>query len=434
MDTIVNFKEEISMKKIVSMLASIALVASLAACGEKTETPAETPGETPAETPEETPDAEEEPAQGVTDTSILVGNSAATSGAYAPVGVPFNAGIEAYFAMINDAGGVDGRMIEFTHIDDEFDPVKGKAALSTLVEDEEIFALVGHFGTPVVGATIEDVKEYGIPAVYFATGIGQLYNDKAEGKDRGIFPVQPIYQTEGQIMVARAVGDFEAKKIGVIYTNDDAGKDLYSGVEAKAKELGIEVVAEQVAAGATDVSSAVTSIKNAEVDFIIGAAIQATIPTIVKELAAQNVNKDVITTYVNVSPVISEAVVNEIDGKFDVYGLGWVDLVENADSLAAFAEWAPDYATNVYAMTGWIAGHFFTEGLKRVEGTVTWDKFMDAMESEPIKNPFGGTIDYADGLRAGTQEMNLAKVAMVEGAPGWEPVDGLQSMDSLLGN
>lgn len=335
--------------------------------------------------------------------------------------------------MINEAGGVNGRKIEFKHIDDEFDPVKGKAALSTLVEDDKIFALVGHFGTPVVGATIEDVKEYGIPAVYFATGIGQLYNDKAEGKDRGIFPVQPIYQTEGQIMVARAVGDFEAKKIGVIYTNDDAGKDLFAGVEAKAKELGVEIVAEQVAAGATDVSSAVTSIKNANVDFIIGAAIQATIPTIVKELAAQNVNKDLITTYVNVSPVISEAVINEINGKFDVYGLGWVDLVENADSLAAFAEWAPDYATNVYAMTGWIAGHFFVEGLKRVEGTVTWDKYMDALESAPIKNPFGGVINYAGGLRAGTQEMNLSKVGLVENAPGWVPVDGLQSMDSLLG-
>lgn len=419
------------MKKIIAMLASLAIVASFAACGAKEETP-ETPGTPGTETPVEKPE-DEEPAQGVFDDKIIVGNSAATSGNYAPVGVPFNAGIEAYFKMINEAGGVNGRKIEFKHIDDEFDPVKGKAALSTLVEDDKIFALVGHFGTPVVGATIEDVKEYGIPAVYFATGIGQLYNDKAEGKDRGIFPVQPIYQTEGQIMVARAVGDFEAKKIGVIYTNDDAGKDLFAGVEAKAKELGVEIVAEQVAAGATDVSSAVTSIKNANVDFVIGAAIQATIPTIVKELAAQNVNKDVITTYVNVSPVISEAVINEINGKFDVYGLGWVDLVENADSLAAFAEWAPDYATNVYAMTGWIAGHFFVEGLKRVEGTVTWDKYMDAMESAPIKNPFGGEINYAGGLRAGTQEMNLSKVGLVENAPGWVPVDGLQSMDSLLG-
>ena len=116
-----------------------------------------------------------------------------------------------------------------------------------------------------------------------------------------------------------------------------------------------------------------------------------------------------------------------------LYGLGWVDLVENADSLAAFAEWAPDYATNVYAMTGWIAGHFFVEGLKRVEGTVTWDKYMDALESAPIKNPFGGEINYAGGLRAGTQEMNLSKVGLVENAPGWVPVDGLQSMDSLLG-
>lgn len=419
------------MKKIIAMLASLAIVASFAACGAKEETP-ETPGTPGTETPVEKPE-DEEPAQGVFDDKIIVGNSAATSGNYAPVGVPFNAGIEAYFKMINEAGGVNGRKIEFKHIDDEFDPVKGKAALSTLVEDEKIFALVGHFGTPVVGATIEDVKEYGIPAVYFATGIGQLYNDKAEGKDRGIFPVQPIYQTEGQIMVARAVGDFEAKKIGVIYTNDDAGKDLFAGVEAKAKEIGIEIVAEQVAAGATDVSSAVTSIKNANVDFVIGAAIQATIPTIVKELAAQNVNKDLITTYVNVSPVISEAVINEINGKFDVYGLGWVDLVANADSLAAFAEWAPDYATNVYAMTGWIAGHFFVEGLKRVEGTVTWDKYMDALENAPIKNPFGGEINYAGGLRAGTQEMNLSKVGLVENAPGWVPVDGLQSMDSLLG-
>lgn len=425
------------MKKIVSILASLAMVASLAACGEKDEPAPDNGGDTPSvETPADGENEEEEaePAQGVTEDSIVVGNSAATSGAYAPVGVPFNAGIEAYFAMINDAGGVDGRKIKFEHIDDEFDPVKGKAALSTLVEDTKIFALVGHFGTPVVGATIEDVKNYGIPAVYFATGIGQLYNDKAEGKDRGIFPVQPIYVTEGQIMVARAVGDFGAKKLGVIYTNDDAGKDLYQGVEAKAKELGIEIVAEQVAAGATDVSSAVTQIKNAEVDFIVGAAIQATIPTIVKELAAQNVNKDVITTYVNVSPVISEAVVNEIEGKFDVYGLGWVDLVANQDSLEEFAKWAPDYADNVYAMTGWIAGHFFTEGLKRVDGTVTWDKFMDAMEAEPIKNPFGGQINYADGLRAGTQEMNLAKVGMVEGAANWVPVDGLQSVDSLLGN
>lgn len=403
--------------------------------------PAATPDPTPApngstDAPKDEPAKEEEKqAQGVTDTEIIVANSAATSGAFAPVGVPFNAGIESYFKMINDAGGIKGRKITFKHQDDEFDPVKGKAILSNYIEDDKVFAIVGHFGTPVVGGTLEDLKEAGIPAVYFATGIGQLYNDNATGRDRNIFPVQPIYKTEGQIMVARAVGDFGAKKIGVIYTNDDAGKDLLWGAEQKAKDLGIELVAEQVTAGATDVSSAVTTIKNADVDFIIGAAIQATIPTIIKELAAQGVNKDVITTYVNVAPVIAASVVNEISGKFDVYGNGWVSFEgERANALAEFAEHTPEYADNAYAMTGWIAAAFFTEGLKRVEGTITWDKYMDALESAPINNPFGGSIDFGNGLRAGTQEMNLSKVVHGNLDGLWEVTKPLQSIESILGN
>lgn len=422
------------MKKIISILLILVLVFSMAACTKKVD-PAPAPVGTTPDTPKVDPVVEEKQAQGVTDTEIIVANSAATSGAFAPVGVPFNAGIEAYFKMINDAGGVNGRKITFKHQDDEFDPVKGKAILSKYIEDDKVFAIVGHFGTPVVGGTLEDLKEAGIPAVYFATGIGQLYNDNAVGRDRNIFPVQPIYKTEGQIMVARAVGDFGAKKIGVIYTNDDAGKDLLWGAEQKAKDLGIELVSEQVTAGATDVSSAVTTIKNANVDFIIGAAIQATIPTIIKELAAQGVNKDVITTYVNVAPVIAAAVVNEIAGKFDVYGNGWVSFEgERMKALEEFAAHNPEYASNAYAMTGWIAASFFTEALKRVEGTITWEKYMDALEAAPINNPFGGSIDFGHGLRAGTQEMNLSKVLHTELDGLWEVTKPLQSIESILGN
>jgi len=402
------------MKRLISILTTLTLLGSLVGCAK---------GNT------------ETQAQGVTDTEIKIGNSAATSGVYAPVGVPFLAGINSYLKVVNDAGGVNGRKITFVHQDDEFDPVKGKALLSKLVEDDKVFAIVGHFGTPVVGATLQDLKDKGIPVVYLATGIGQLYNDKAEGADRGIFPVQPIYKTEGKIMVARAVGDFKAKKLGVIYTNDDAGKDLLWGIQEKAKELKVEVVAEQVTAGATDVSSAVTKIKDANVDFIIGAAIQATIPTIVKELASQGVDKDVITTYVNVSPVIAKAVVNEIKGKFDVYGNGWVSFDgDRAAALAEFQKNTPEFKDNVYSMTGWIAAHFFVEGLKRVEGTLTWEKYMDALEKSPIKNPFGGEINYAAGLRAGTQEMNLSKVSHTNLEGAWDAVKPLQSIKEIVGN
>jgi ABC-type branched-subunit amino acid transport system substrate-binding protein len=380
--------------------------------------------------------------QGITSDSVLIANSAATSGAYAPVGVPFIAGIQGYLDMVNKSGGIDGRQIKFLHTDDEFDPAKGSAALTKFIDDDKVFAIVGHFGTPVVAATVNTLKESGIPAVYFATGIGQLYAEdaKTDAEGANLFPVQPLYRTEGGIMAAYAAGKFHAKKIGIIYTNDDAGTDLEKGAVAQIGTMsGVDYVEQQVAAGSADVSAAVTAIKNANVDFVIIAAIQATMPTIVKELAAQGVDKDAITSYVNVSSAMSDAVSADISGKFDLYGPGWVDYSTDTAkaSLAAFqANVDPQYATNVYAQTGWIAASFFVEGLKRLEGKeVTWDSYKAAMEQAPIQNPFGGTIDYSNGQRKGTQEMSLSKVVPTSDANpiGWEQVEPLQSISTLLG-
>jgi ABC-type branched-subunit amino acid transport system substrate-binding protein len=232
-------------------------------------------------------------------------------------------------------------------------------------------------------------------------------------------------------MAAYGAGYFKAQKIGIIYTNDDAGENLHQGaVEQIGKMSGITYIDQQVAAGTADVSAAVTAIKNANVDFIIVASIQATMPTIVKELASQGVNKDCITTYVNVSSAMSEAVRSDIAGKFDVYGLGWVDATD--PDLETYRDNITDeYDANTYAMTGWIAAHFFCEGLRRIEGQdITWENYMNALESAPIENPFGGFIDYAGGNRAGTQEMNLSRV--INDAVGWEAVAPMASIDSLL--
>ena len=83
------------MKKILVVLLSVMLLGSMAACKK-----------------------EEVAAQGVTDDKVLIANCAATSGAFAPVGVPFTEGIKAYLAYVNSKGGVDGREIEILHNDD----------------------------------------------------------------------------------------------------------------------------------------------------------------------------------------------------------------------------------------------------------------------------------------------------------------------------
>jgi len=373
-------------------------------------------------------------AQGVTDTTVKVGNSIATSGPLAPVGVPFKAGIEAYFKMVNDGGGVNGRTIEYVHQDDEFNPEKGKAAVDKMINDEKIFAFVGHFGTPIVGATLNDIKEAGIPAVYFATGTGLLYNENAEGADRVAYPVQPVYPMEGRILAAWSLGEFEAKTIGVVYTNDDAGKDLLKGIEAQA-EGNATVVAEQVPPSSEDVSAAITKLKDSNVDVVVVAAIQGTFPQIVKEMAKQGLYKPTLTTYVNADQRMTALVAEDVNGQFDVYANAWVDMTKPA--IEDYRTWISkvsneDLSNNAYAMTGWIAAHFFVEGLKRVDGDLTWDSYMAAMEEAPITNPFGGSIDFSGGKRLGTQEMALLKMN-AEQAAGWEGFIGFKGIDDIIG-
>ncbi len=376
--------------------------------------------------------------QGANDTTVKVANSIAVSGALAPVGVPYKAGMEAYFMMVNENGGVDGRQIEYIHQDDEFAPEKGKAALEKFVYDDEVFAIVGHFGTPVVGATLQDLKDMGIPTVYFATGTGILYNEAASENERNLFPVQPVYPMEGRILSTWAKGKFGASKVGIVYTNDDAGKDLLAGATKEAEALGLELVAEQVNVGDVDVSSAITKINNADVDVVIVAAIQNTFPQVAKELAKQGSTAPVITTYVNADPSMVASVSEDVGEQFDIYADTWVDLSQE-ETLAEFGEWvgkvaSEDFTSNAFAMTGWIAAHFFVEGLDRLDDQdITWENYINALESEPVKNPFGGYIDYANGARLGTSEMGLVKMDPSL-AFGWADEEPIKTMEEILGN
>ncbi len=380
-----------------------------------------------------------EAAQGVTPDSVLVGNSAATSGAFAAVGVPFNGGIQAYFLMVNEAGGVAGRTIEWVHYDDEFDGAQGLTYAQRLVEDDRIFAFVGHFGTPTVATTQEYLNTIGIPRVYYATGLRSLFHLEATGGARASFPVQPIYDAEGEVMVARAVSDFGARRIGVIYPNADDGMGLLAGIELRSGLLNVPIVAAQVAPDATDMSSAAQTIIAADVDVVLVAANQVPAEVAIKALAAAGSTAPVITSYVNAAPTFVEGV-REALGSFDVYANAWLQVVDDEGNptpalneyVEAVSRVDPALAGNPFAQAGWIAASAFVQGLERV-GTdpLTWEAFIDAMEEAPIEIPLGGTVDFADGRRVGTQAMSLLK-AVYDDEPGWIVDRPLEAIDDIL--
>lgn len=376
---------------------------------------------------------------GVTDTTVKVGNAAATSGPYGSIGLGFNAGIEAYFDMVNDDGGVNGRQIEFVHYDDEFDPAKGDTYTKTLVEDDEVFALVGHFGTGTVAMTLDYLTEKGIPTVYYATGYSALYNPDAEGTERASFPVQPVYNTEGEVMLARAISDLSAESVGIIYTTDDAGYGWLNGAQSYASQIGLSLATASVVATSDDMSTAAQQMVAADVDVIIVAANQAPATTIVLALESAGSDIPVITSYVNAAGTWITPVMSALSS-FDIYASAWIDIFDSEGALSAdynlyATEVDPAYVNNAFAFAGWIAAATFVEGLERV-GTeeLTWDSFIAAMEESPVGLPFDVTVDYADGKRVGTESMAFLQAAVAGEAAAFATLQPIQSITEILGD
>jgi len=444
------------MKKTIALLLVLALALSMAACTkEPTQTPdpgSNTENTTPNNeggnentTPDDGGSQADEPTetgyvQGVTDTTIYIGNTAATTGAFAAVGVPFNAGLEAALLAYNTAGGFGGRSVELKHYDDGFDAAQGMTYTKTLVEDDKVFALVGHFGTNTVAATMDYVKETGIPAPYIVTGISDLYAEGLSGKAACYFPVQPIYNGEGRMLLARAMASSEngvglgGTKIGVLATTDDAGAGMLSGIRRQAQEGAVELTVQEVDASATDYISAVSYLMAQGCDVVIAAMNQAPLAVAIASMAGVEYNVPVITSYVNASATTLGTLVGSgyITAERPVYSTAWLDTSTEAglndyyafmNSMMAWeaangidsSDYTQTYILNSYAMAGYVAGITFLHGLEQLTASgkeLTWENYIAAMESAPMHVPMGGEIDFAGGDRLGITALALNTISL----------------------
>ena len=437
-----------SLMKVLIVLAAFAFVLTSCAKEPVVETQ-DNPTETETEVTVTEEPVVEEYSQGVTDTTIYVGNTAAVSGALAVVGVPFNDAIMAYFKMINDAGGIDGRMIEFITYDDEFNAEKGVALTEKLAEEDEVFALVGHFGTPTVSATIDYIQEIGVPMVYAATGINALYFE--ESPMNPVMAVQPIYMTDGRVMAARAFNEelyngaalAEDAVIGVLYTNDDAGSSILAGVqaEAAAEKMEANLVVEAVAEGTY--ATAVQKLKDAGVSVVILAMNQAPFKETLVAMDDAQLEVPVFTSYVNAD--ITAVDHTKYSENRPIYVNAWVDVysekgqadVADYTACIAQADLAEDVKTayygNSFAIAGYIAAVVFVEGLYRLEanGQVpNWDNYIAAMEEGPINIPMGGTVDFSGGKRWGIDSMSLLQYTVTE-VEGADPTESFQKIREI---
>jgi branched-chain amino acid transport system substrate-binding protein len=163
---------------------------------------------------------------GVTDSEIKIGNTGPYSGPLSSASsVPIS--MAAYYKMINEKGGINGRKINFISYDDGYSPPRTVEMTRKLVESDNVLFLSGGLGTPTNSAIWHYTNEKKVPQLFLVTGASKWDDPKGHPWTMG-FPVS--YQMEGRIYAAYIMKHKPDGRIGVLYQNDDFGKDYLKGV------------------------------------------------------------------------------------------------------------------------------------------------------------------------------------------------------------
>jgi branched-chain amino acid transport system substrate-binding protein len=192
--------------------------------------------------------AQKKYAPGVTDSEIKIGQTMPYSGpasAYGTIGKAENA----YFNMINDKGGINGRKIVFLSLDDGYSPPRTVEQTRKLVEQENVLLDFNPLGTPPNSAIQKYLNDRKVPQLFVATGATKWGDPERFPWTMGF---QPTYQTEGHIFAKYILDKMPNARIGVLYQNDDYGKDYLKGLKDALGDKAAKLIIAEVTYEVTD--------------------------------------------------------------------------------------------------------------------------------------------------------------------------------------
>src|SRR5947207_1152572 len=197
---------------------------------------------------------------GVTATEIKIGNTNPYSGpasAYGTIGKALGA----YFKKVNEEGGINGRKINYVTYDDAYSPPKTVEMVRKLVEQDQVALLFQTLGTPTNSAIHKYMNQQKVPHIFVATGATKWNDPKNFPWTMGF---QPNYQTEGHIYAQYVLKNVKDPKIGILFQNDDYGKDYVKGLKDGLGEAAKKLIVLEQSYEVTDptIDSQIVNLKN----------------------------------------------------------------------------------------------------------------------------------------------------------------------------
>lgn len=345
---------------------------------------------------------------GVTNDTILVGQSAPMSGPAAQLGQQMNLGAKLYFNAVNAAGGVNGRKIELKVLDDFYEPDAAARNTKTLIDNTKVFALFGYVGTPTSLAALKLATPAGVP--FFAPYSGAMA--LREPFARNVFHVRASYNDETASIVQQ-IRTTGLKRIAVVYNDDAYGKSGLDGVQralGTSAGQGVTLVSQAtVARNTADVKGAVNTVLAQKPEAIVVISAYQTVAALVKGAQAQGYAGQ----FYNVSFVGTRALADTLGKAGGGVIISQVmpypktassPLVREyqkllkADGISDF-----DYGS----MEGYVAARAFVEGIKRAGRDLTREKLITALESMGNYDLGGFNVNFSPSNHVGSKFVEM---------------------------
>jgi ABC-type branched-subunit amino acid transport system substrate-binding protein len=345
---------------------------------------------------------------GVTDSTILFGQAAALDGPAAALGTGMRAGILAAFAEANRNGGVNGHQLELKSYDDGYEPEQSISHTQTLINQDQVFGLIGAVGTPTSSATQPIATEAGVPFVGPFTGAGFLRAPELTN----VVNIRASYGQETEAWIKHLTEDLGYDRIAILYQDDSFGRVGLDGVNKALSARGLSLVAEGTyKRNTTAVKEALLAIRKADPQAVVMVGAYKPIAEFIK--LARKVKMT--STFVNISFVGSDALAKELgpDGEgvviTQVVPFPWdnsIPLVQQYQ--AALKAHDANAQLGFVSLEGYIVGRIAIAALQKVQGDVTRDAFLKAMNGS---FDLGGmTLTYGAGDNQGLDDVFLTVI------------------------
>jgi ABC-type branched-subunit amino acid transport system substrate-binding protein len=343
---------------------------------------------------------------GVTDSTILFGQAAALDGPAAALGTGMRAGILAAFAEANSKGGVNGHQLELKSYDDGYEPEQSISHVQTLINQDQVFGLIGAVGTPTSKATQPIATDAGVPFIGPFTGAGFLRAPELSN----VINVRGTYDQETEAWIKHLTEDLGYDRIAILYQDDSFGRVGLDGVNKALQARGLSLVAEGTyKRNTTAVKEALLAIRKAEPQAVVMVGAYKPIAEFIK--LSRKVKMT--STFVNISFVGSNALAKELgaDGEgvviTQVVPFPWdssIPLVKQYQ--AAIKAQDPSAEPDFVSLEGYMVGRIAIMALEKVQGEITRDAFLKAMNG--AFDLGGVTLTYGPGDNQGMDEVFLS--------------------------